>query len=164
MQPTCTRFLKQYMIQILGLILLVFRFLRHTSMIQIALLGMMLMLMALPSNPVAAVPNLYGITADTYGILHMGNQRCPNWFCTRGLDITLPSAHACSSDITMLLHLHSLLLSPFRRIAQMIQRWYPMPRIQMTRILALFRAIWWKTTPRNGTSPLPNLPQYLQSR
>ena len=105
------------MIRTLSLILLAFRSLRHTSMTQIAPPGMTLMPMVLPSNPVVAIPNSFGITAGTCGILHMGNPPCPNWFCTRGMDIILLSVRECSSDITMPLHSHSLLLSPFRRIA-----------------------------------------------
>jgi hypothetical protein len=59
------------------------------------------MLMALPSNPVAAVHNLSGIMANTCGTLPMGNPHCLNWYCTRGMDIILHSAHACGSNVTM---------------------------------------------------------------
>ena len=152
----CMRFLMQFMIRTLSLILLAFRSLRHTSMIRIAPPGMTSMPMVLPSNPAAAVPNSFGITAGTCGISHMGNPHCPNWFCTRGMDIILLSVRECSSDITMPLHSHSLLLSPFRRIVQMIQHWF-----QMTRMMALFLAIWWKTTPWNGTRLLRKLPLHL---
>jgi hypothetical protein len=73
-----------------------------------------------------------------------GESTLPKLVGTRGMDIILLSVRKCSSNIMIPLHSHSLLLSPFCRIAQMIQHWF-----QMMRMTALFLAIWWKTTPWN---------------
>jgi hypothetical protein len=156
MQPTCMRFLKQYMIQILGLILLVFRFLRHTSKIQTCSAG---------------------DDVDADGTTIKSSGCCFKFVWDHGRHVQ-NFTHGESTLPELVLYQGTGYYSAF--CTHMQQRYNNAVAFAFSSAFSISLDSTddpalvsdakdsddkeWKTTPRNGTSPLPNLPQYLQSR